>query len=500
MMLDTHIASLPLAEQKELLQLLERDREIANEQAVKTDFLAFMRAVWPAFVPGNHFKIIANAFERIARGELKRLIICMPPRHGKSESASVRLPAWYLGLYPDRKIIQCSHTAEMAQDFGRRVRDLINGADYRKLFPGVELKADNKAAGRWSTNQGAEYFAIGVGGAVSGRGAHLLLIDDPVSEQQAVLAEHQPEIYDGVYEWYTSGPRQRLQPGGAICVIQTRWSKRDLVGRILEAQSNRDGMDQWEVIEFPAILPSGKALWPEFWPLAELESLKAELPLVKWQGQYMQDPTSREGALIKKEWWREWKEEKPPKCASILCSMDTAFTKNERSDYSACTTWGLFERPDDNSGKTVPAIILLDAWRKKLSFPELKKATLSHYKEWEPDQFIIEGRAAGKPLIYEMRSMGVPVQEFNPVRGNDKISRVNAVSDLFSSGVVWAPPTRWAEEVQVEAADFPAGQHDDYVDTVSQALLRFRQGGWLRSSLDDEEDDIKKYRRRNEYY
>lgn len=431
----------------------------------------------------------------------------MPPRHTKSEFASWLLPAWFLGKYPKKKVIQCSHTADLAVGFGRKVRDLVDDPEYKKIFPDISLKTDSKAAGHWHTNMGGEYFAIGTGGAVTGKGADLLIIDDPHSEQEAKLAEYKPEIYDGVYEWYTSGPRQRLQPGGAIIIVMTRWSKRDLVGRIVDAQITKDGVDQWEVIELPAILPSGNPLWPEYWPLPELLAIKAELPLSKWLSQYQQTPTSSEGALLKAEWWMPWKDKTPPKCDAIISAMDTAFTKNDRSDYTACTTWGVFKREDDDSGKMVPSIILLDAWREKLAFPELKSKALSHYKKYEPDVMLIEARAAGLPLIYELRAMGVPVQDYTPTRGNDKISRVNAITDIFASHNVWAPSSpegnfpRWVEEVITECNDFPAGSHDDYVDTVSMALMRYRQGGWVGTNLDEEEEEaVRRYRRGIEYY
>ena len=287
-----------------------------------------------------------------------------------------------------------------------------------------------------------------------------LIIDDPHSEQEAALAEINPEIYDKTYEWYTSGPRQRLQPGGAIVVVQTRWSKKDLTGRVLKAAALRGG-DEWEVIEFPAILPSGNPLWPEFWPMEELLALKEELPNSKWMAQYQQNPTSEVSAIVKREWWQVWDKEDPPPCEFILMAWDTAFEANQRADYSAVTTWGVFYMNDAN-GMPQANIILLNAFRERMEFPTLKRTAIEHYKEWEPDSVIIEKKASGAPLIYEMRAMGIPVQEFTPTRGNDKISRLNAVSDLFASGRVWVPDTAWAEEVVEEVASFPAGDHDDY--------------------------------------
>ena len=378
--------------------------------------------------------------------------------------------------------------------FGRKVRNLVASPQYGKIFSNVSLRSDSKAAGRWSTNQNGEYFAIGVGGTVTGKGADLLIIDDPHSEQEAALASTNPEIFDKVYEWYTSGPRQRLQPGGSIVVVMTRWSKRDLTGKIIKSAIERDG-DQWEVIDFPAILPSGEPLWGEFWSIEELEALRTELPLPKWQAQYQQQPTSEEGAIVKREWWQIWDGEIPPRCEFIIQSWDTAFTKNERSDYSACTTWGVFhknENPDDVN------IILLDAFKKRMEFPELKLKALQHYQEYTPDTLIVEAKAAGAPLIYELRQMDIPVSEFTPVRGNDKIARINSVSDLFANGKVWAPATRWAEEVIEEMASFPNSDHDDLVDSTTQALIRFRKGGFIRLQTDRWENNIP--RKKAAYY
>lgn len=477
--------------------MTELDEAKKKEQS-KTEFLPFVERMWPSFISGKHHSIMADAFERVANGELKRLIINMPPRHTKSEFASYLFPAWFLGRYPEKKIIQTAHTAELAVGFGRKVRNLINQTDFQQVFPGISLSSDSKAAGRWNTNKRGDYFAIGVGGAVTGKGADVLIIDDPHSEQEAALGAYNPEVYDKVYEWYTSGPRQRLQPGGAIIVVMTRWSVRDLTGQIVRAATQRTGADDWEVIELPAIMPSGDPLWPEFWPADQLEALKAELPVSKWSAQYQQDPTSEEGALIKREWWQEWEKDSPPPCEAIIQSWDTAFLKTQRADYSACTTWGIFNMPNED-GVTVPNLILLDAYKEKLEFPELKRAAYDKYWEFEPDQMIVEAKAAGSPLIFELRAMGIPVTEFTPSRGQDKIARVNAVSDLFASGVVWCPATRWADEVIEECASFPAGQHDDLVDSTTQALLRFRQGGWIRSSM-DEWDDEPSYRRPVEYY
>jgi len=485
------------SQMRDLYVSLEEHDQLESRENAANNFMDFVHKVWPNFINGAHHVRMARAFERVANGQCKRLIINMPPRHTKSEFASYLLPAWFLGKYPGKKVIQTSHTAELAVGFGRKVRNLVDSEVYGQIFPGVALQSDSKAAGRWNTNSGGDYFAIGVGGAVTGKGADILIIDDPHSEQEAALAEINPEVYDKTYEWYTSGPRQRLQPGGAIVVVMTRWSKKDLTGQVLKSAAQRSG-EEWEVIEFPAILPSGNPLWPEFWSINELSALKNELPNQKWMAQYMQNPTSDVSAIVKREWWQIWEPDNPPSCEFVLQSWDTAFEKSNRADYSACTTWGVFYQPDD-TGVMQANIILLNAFRQRMEFPLLKKKAVEEFKEWEPDSIIIEKKASGAPLIYEMRAMGIPVQEFTPSKGNDKISRLNAVSDIFASGRVWIPGTQWAEEVVDEVASFPGGEHDDYVDSVSMALMRFRKGGYIRTDL-DEPEEVREFRRKREYY
>ncbi|MFZ9585596.1 MAG: phage terminase large subunit [Pseudohongiellaceae bacterium] len=464
-------------------QLIKLEK-LKERELVQTKFIKFVEKVWPTFISGAHHKRMAEAFERVAEGKCKRLIINMPPRHTKSEFASYLLPAWFLGRFPHKKVIQASNTGELAVGFGRKVRNLVDSETYHEIFPDLSLSADSKAAGRWNTSKGGDYFAIGVGGTVTGKGADVLIIDDPHSEQEAAMAAVNPEVYDKVYEWYTSGPRQRLQPGGAIVIVMTRWAQRDLTGQVLKNAALR-GESDWEVIEFPAILPSGNPLWPQFWSLAELEALREELPNSKWQAQYQQNPVGNESAIVKRDWWKWWEEDEPPRCDFVLQSWDTAFEKHQRADYSAGTTWGVFNNPKDGNR---PNIILLNTYKKRVEWVDLKRDVFAEYKEYEPDSMIIEKKATGAPLIYELRAMGIPVQEFTPSKGQDKIARLNAVSDIIASGKVWVPRTRWAEELVDEIAAFPSGEHDDLVDATTLALMRFRQGGFLRLPSDEPED------------
>ncbi len=817
MKLDDLVASLTPADQEKLLQQVQDYKDAVDRERCQKSFMAYVKKMWPGFIHGRHHAVMAKKFEEIAEGKLKRLCISLPPRHTKSEFGSFLFPSWFLGRFPDKKVMQASNTGELAVGFGRKVRNLVMSEQYAQIFPDVSLRQDSKAAGRWSTNKQGEYFACirryslvrtskglmpachikvgdvllntgkpvkvlqiynsthdathrvvsldcsadhpiwtmnrgwvpaanilssdilrvesildklkalfrraygylehpsvpplvqhqkplhqpeerkipslrgawhftlramaivrdflgrygppafacaysgacrqqrtvqsrelsmgdtypaseqqaheranqgqdvsgacsgvrnttgnhslpsskwyrsaehreetqeelraysppkklgwvaitaasllavccrstqstqprdsskrymagfreatqelcglllgvrfaglvrivksetahfvnfltdgdhtffadevlthncGVGGTLTGRGADLMIIDDPHSEQEAAIAAFQPEIYDKSYEWYSSGPRQRLQPNGAIVIIATRWSKRDLIGRVLKAAGELGKEDDWEVIELPAIMPSGKPLWPEFWSYEELSALRDELPPGKWNAQYQQNPTAEEGAIVKREWWKIWEKEKPPSCEFIIQSWDTAFTKGERNDYSACTTWGVFHMNEDENDVN---IILLDCFQKRMEFPELKEKALAHYREWEPDAFIVEAKAAGAPLIFELRAMGIPVSEYTPSRGNDKFVRINSVADLFQSGKVWAPDTRWARELIENMAAFPNAPHDDDVDSAVQALIRFRQGGFLRLQT-DERDDERSFKRKVAFY
>ena len=466
---------------REILALEEAKRAISIRDKCHEDFLTFVEHVYDGFIQGSHHKQVAKRFETLAKTPGSRLIVNMPPRHTKSEFASYLLPAWLIGKNPELKIIQTTHTAELAVRFGRKVRNLMEMQEYREVFPDVDLRVDSKAAGRWETSQGGEYYAAGVGGAITGRGADLLIIDDPHSEQDA-LSE---SAMENAYEWYTSGPRQRLQPGGSIVIVMTRWSLKDLTGKLLRAQGSDVMSDQWEVVEFPAILPSGNALWPQFWKKDELLRVKASLSLGKWNAQWQQNPVAEEGAIIKKEWWKKWEKEKAPPVSYIMQSYDTAFSKKETADYSAITTWGVF-KPDEYGPDS---IILMDAQRGRWDFPELKAKAWEEYKYWAPDMSLIEAKATGTPLTDELRNIGIPVVNYTPSKGKDKHTRMHMVAPIFESGKVWAPEKRFSEEVIEECAAFPNGDHDDYCDSMSMALIRYRKGGFLRLDTDEKYEE-----------
>ena len=476
------LPTMPLEQKIHTLELLRTYDSESVQEVGKDDFLTFIDHVYPGYKVGPHHKRLAKIFEDIANGKKRRVIVNIAPRHGKSEMISYLAPAWFLGKYPNKKIIMASHTADLAVNFGRRVRNLVGSEAYRDVFPQIELQADSKSASRWGTNFNGEYFAIGVGGALAGRGADLFIIDDPHSEQEAKTGR--PDVFLPAWEWFQSGPLQRLMPGGSIIIVMTRWSKLDLTGMIVNQMGREEDVDQWEIVEFPAIL-NDKPLWGDFWSLEELLGKKAGMDPRYWQAQYMQNPVSEEGALIKREWWQIWEKDDPPQCEFTIMSLDAAQESNNRADYNALTVWGVFFNEETNNY----AIILLNSIKKRLEYPDLKALVLEEYKEWEPDVFIVEKKSNGSALYQEFRRMGVPVGEFTPGKGQDKIARVNAVSALFQGGVVFAPDRRWAREVIEECNDFPSGTNDDLVDSTTLALMRFRQGGFIRLPSDEPEEE-----------
>jgi predicted phage terminase large subunit-like protein len=486
------LPTMSVREKMELFDLLEEKERRHRVTAAQNTLLGFAHYTYPGFKEGAHHRKLAQIFEDVISGAKRRVIINIAPRMGKSEFSSYLFPAYFLGKFPHKKIIMGTHTSSLSEDFGRRIRNLIETPEYATIFPDTQVSEDQKASGKWSTSAGGQYYAVGVGGSIAGRGADLFVIDDPHSEQDIKAGTRTP--FDAAWGWFQTGPLQRLMPGGAIIVIMTRWSQLDLTGMLINHQVKNPDADKWEIVELPAILhehtPQEKSLWPEQWPLEQLQAKRAGMDPRFWQAQYMQNPTSEVAAVIKREMWKVWEPEKPPTCEYIIQSWDTAHETKTSADYSACTTWGVWFNEEDNDNAH---IILLDAIKGRWAFPDLKKRASEYYREWEPDACLIEKKAAGAPLIQELRAMGIPISEFSPSRGktgtsNDKVVRLNAVSDMFTSGRVWVPDTRWARELVEEVAAFPAGEHDDYVDTMTQALMRMRNGGFIRLPSDEPEE------------
>jgi predicted phage terminase large subunit-like protein len=792
-------------EQAEIERIADILSDRKTAKACADDFIEFCKHMQPDYKVGKHHRRLADLLMDIATGEKDRVCVNMPPRHGKSQMVSIYFPAWFLGKYPNKKVLMVSHTTDLAVDFGRKVRNIIDSADYKLVFPNVNLAADSKSAGRWSTNSGGEYFACGVGSALAGRGADLLLVDDPHNEQDIINGNF--DVFDKAYEWFTYGARTRLMPGGRVAIVQcmtgdtpvlmadntekplqdirpgdvvathdhgvlsastvlnhksngvdyiytitttcgkvvranerhpflvqcqgelrwvrlknlkvgdtlvslkgapvrqrqqpnrgfvtpvnpapvttantqtprpvgldigentgvknavlpvaqnlhmlagcvhhtttkiigllgkggeartktvkptsnigtvfrllstggcwmyrvasalsvgnprlkktlaptgttsyasiiataqekfgrfcamiatlpwgtpkqplpplplpstcdftttkiesitpagreevfdlqvartenfiagglvshnTRWHQNDLSGRVIGDMTKNEGSDQYDVIEFPAIVevpqPDGstiqKPLWPEFFDMPALLRTKASMPTFQWNAQYQQNPTSEEASVVKREWWKNWEKEDPPKCEYIIMSLDAAAESHNRADYTALTTWGVFLNEEEGCHN----IILLNSIKKRLEFPELKELAYAEYREWEPDAFIVEKKSAGTQLYQEMRRTGIPVGEFTPHRGSgDKLARLNSVADIVRSGLCWVPDTRWAEEVVEEIAGFPFMSNDDLVDSTVMALMRFRAGGFIRLPS-DEADEIRYFKQRQGGY
>ena len=496
-------ANLDKFSEDELAEVLLSLEELEKREAAKKshdDLIAFCQHMDPNYKVGKHHRRLANLLMSMERGDEDRIGVSVPPRHGKSQLVSIFFPAWYLGRNPDKKVLMVSHTADLAVDFGRKVRNIVGGDLYKAIFPAVTLSADSKSAGRWNTNAGGEYFACGVGAALAGRGAHFLIVDDPFSEQDVLNGNY--EVFDKAYEWFAYGARTRLMPQGCVAIVHTRWHPNDLIGRLAKDMTRIEGTDQYNFFEFPAIFNENtddeKALWPEFFDLEALHRTKASMPVFQWNAQYQQNPTAEEGALIKRDWWQKWEQDDPPQCEYIIMTLDAAAEKNTRADFTALLTWGVFR--DDRLTDGNSHIILLNAINVRVEFHELKELALREYKDWAPDSFIVEKKSSGTPLFQELRRMGLPVQEFTPHRGTgDKIARINAVSDIVRSGMVWYPAGRkWAEEVIEQVAAFPASSNDDMVDCTSMALTRFRNGGFIR--LDTDEPDEITYPRKAAYY
>lgn len=510
-----NISKLSLQEKIALMQELDALEERRRIQGCRDDFLKFCHEVYPSFKEGPHHRHLKPLLHDMAVDDPRhwhgsempphalRLTVSMAPRFGKSIMIAFLYVAWYLGHNPTHHIMMVTHTASLSEGFGRQIRDLIDTPVYQRIFPDTKVSKDKSAAGDWTTTLGGKYLAVGVGANVAGHGAHLLVCDDLVSEQ-AVLA-NPDAAFETAWTYMQVGPLQRLMPGGRIIMIGTRWGKKDPIGRALKWAKDNEGSLPWHEIRFPAVMDVERdgqmvqvSLWPEQWPLEQLLAKKAGMQNQFWAAQYMQEPTSEEAALLKREWWQVWERDEPPPYDYVIQSWDTAHETKNHNDYSACLTWGVWFNEKTNRYE----IILLDAWKGRLEFPDLKDKAQKMAKHWEPEALLIEKKAAGGPLIQELRRTGLFIEELNPSRGargvsNDKRARVNAVAPILKDGLVWVPDMRWAREVMDECAEFPNGEHDDMVDCVEMALSRFRRGGFISLSddADDNDDDLKAPRR-----
>jgi predicted phage terminase large subunit-like protein len=431
----------------------------------RTDLACYAVARWPQFSLAPHHELVVSKLEAVERGDISRLMLFLPPRHGKSLPTSTLFPAWYLGRHPDRHVVLATYGQELSDYFGRQVRNLVADPLHRTIFPACILSEDSTAAHRFGTSQGGSFFAVGRGGPLTGRGAHLLIVDDPLKDSQEASSE---TIRQGLHEWFTWVAYPRLAPGGAVILIQTRWHEDDLAGRLLADSTG----NQWEVLNLPAIAESdeyfrrkGEALWPERYDLAALERIRSMVGDRVFASLYQQKPAAAEGAIFKRAWWNTYKPPLETPFVKVIQSWDTAFKTGAEHDYSVCTTWAV----------SANAYFLLHLWRGKAEFPEQKRMMTSLAEQWNPTEILIEDRASGQSLIQELKSSTLlPVISVKP--DSDKQSRALATTPVIESGKVFLPENApWVQDFLDEMSSFPNGLHDDIVDSVSQALNHLRQ-------------------------
>ena len=424
---------------------------------------------WAGYQPAKHHKLLAKKLQEVASGTCKRLMVFMPPRHGKSMLASEFFPAWYLGVHPDQQLIAATYAQGLADDFGRKVRNLVTSDQHRYMFPDFKLSDDSQAANRFHTEQRGAYFAVGAGGPITGRGANLLLIDDPIKGRDDAESD---TMRTRLKDWYTSVARTRLMPGGAIVVIQTRWHEDDLSGWLLKDHQH----EGWEVLNLPALCEKpdelgrveGEPLWPEAYPAEELDTIRKSVGSRDWNALYQQRPAAAEGSVFKKENWRFYKPlELDPKalansleCHTICQAWDTAFKTGSQNDFSVCVTIGV----------SANRYYVLDLWRDRVEFTDLKRIVQAQSYKWGPHAILVEDTAAGQSLLQELlRNTRLPLL---PVKADrDKVSRSNAVTPSHEAGLIYLPENKpWLFEFLEEMGSFPNAVHDDQVDAFVHAL------------------------------
>ena len=478
-------------------------RELYFQKAViqsKDSFLHFIAMFAPTLVPdwimGRHIHLIADRLQKVESGEIKRLMVFLPPRSSKSVICSKLFPAWYVGRHPQHEILTVSHSDQLASDFGRSVRDLVNFDLFNTVFPDVALRSDVRAAGKWKTNQGGTYYAAGVRSQIAGRGAHVAILDDVMSEEDSFSETGRRYVK----EWYPSGLRTRIMPNGSIVIINTRYHEDDLCGWLLRQESQIELENKWEVIKIPAWvdepsskmlnLPVGSSYFPEWKPSEILkndeEEIKASNGSRYWESLYMQNPVPDTGGIIKKKWLKWWDYDEPPACDYIIQTYDTAFSTKTTADFSVIQTWGIFEHMEtDSTGREnwVSNLILLGNEKGRFDYPALRTKAQELYDYHKPDVCIIEKKASGQSLIQDLRRAGLPVLDYIPDR--DKTARVYAATPLMEAGRVWLPKGyEWSDDLYGEAITFPNARHDDKVDAMTMAI-HYMKESWNLLHPDD---------------
>ncbi len=424
-------------------------QELEQRQAAKDSLLAFTAYTHRDWQTGKHHKTICEHLEAVERGDIRRLIITAPPRHTKSELASRRFPAWYMGRNPNKQIITATYAAEFAGDFGRDVRNIVASEKYQNVFS-TKLAADARAAGRWNTSQGGIYVATGVGGPITGRGADIALLDDYLKNRQDADSERHRET---TWKWFTSTFYTRLMPGGAVVIIATRWHEDDLIGRCL----NQDHED-WQLIELKAI-EDGKALWPEWYPLEDLKRIKTTLGSREWESLYQQDPQPETGTYFQREWFRRY--DQAPEPLNIYITTDFAVTDGG-GDYTEFGVWGT--DTEDN-------LYAIDWWSGQKTADVWVDVLLDLVNKWKPNTVWGEGgviRRAVEPFLNKRSMERRDYAYFDWItRHADKSAMARSFQARCSMGKVYFPNTPWADRVINQCVGFPAGKHDDAVDVCA---------------------------------
>lgn len=422
---------------------LEKRKKVSEAKSSLLKFTEFTNDVYQG---ASHHKLICEKLEAVERGEIDRLMIFMPPRHGKSELASKRFPAWCLGRNPKSQIIAASYNSELAGDFGRNVRNIVGSPEFGQIFDGVSLAADSQAANRMNTNKGGAYVAAGVGTAITGRGANIALIDDPLKDREEADSQRRRDL---VWDWYRSTLFTRLMPNGAVVLIQTRWHEDDLAGRLLEAEPN-----QWEVLDLPALNEQNEALWPEWYPVEALERIKSTVGPREWSALYQQKPQPDEGTYFQRDWFKTW--EKLP-ALRYYGASDYAVTDGA-GDYTVHTVWGV-----DSSG----ALYRVAQWKGQTTSDVWIEEKLNLIKQFKPLAWFGEAgviRKAIEPMLKRRmleRKIHCRMEWIASVA--DKPTRARAFQAMASMGRVFMEQGADLSEYLV----FPAGKHDDEVDTAS---------------------------------
>lgn len=497
-------------EQEKAKKFIENSRlELARE-----DFYSFVRLVAPEIIPGgdfkdgNHLRLycneLQNLYSAVIDGNKYKLQFHLPPGAMKTLTCCLFV-AWVFGKSPEFYILHIGHTIKFAEEtFGQKIKDILVLPIYRFIFPKTIISKSTRSKGTWKTTKGGTYHATGAGNAIAGKRAHILICDDVLSEQTAISKTERNKIN----AWYIPGARSRLLPASAELIVNTRWNIDDLSGHIIKVDKAAKQAD-WKIISIPAILegpsgeeaaellglPVGGSYWPEFWPIETFEGIKATAPPHVWNSLYMQNPVPSDGVIFNKKHFNYWDEfEKGmPVPKMLVLTIDPAFSKEKKADYTAWQLWGVWTETNDDR-ETIQQIMLYAAGKKRLSYPELVLKIKELHQEYDIKYCVIEKKASGQSLIQDLRMQGFSVHAFDPGR-DDKETRANMVTPFLEAGLIWVPEhAPWSKDFVQECLEFPSGAHDDQVDAFTQLVLWFRNRLLLthrgqKTIVDEDEDD-----------